>query len=311
MRTRRARRPLVLLVCVIPLAAISLAATADAAKPAKKKAHLTVTSVRPAPGQAKPLHRFAEGKGVEYRVTVRNDGDGPTGKLLHARLDSKDSGALAFRDENNFEMDWIKAGDKTTFPVTAFGSGGSKPTTVSIRVCVSVRGLNKTEGVPLSCRGGPGFAVIAKAYDGSASARQPVFGYGRVESLADPRFTYDANASAREGKFVYTATGQLVHTISGSNGFCSISGSGSGSFARNETKLALDPDLLAYSGSISHPQIVNATQVCYGISSPAPVRTGGITIGPKSRAPLDEGDPLAGTSNGLFGLTFEWRLVPE
>jgi len=294
---------------------IALVATAGlpAATHAAKHADLVITSVKAAPGQPKPLHRIALQPGpVKLRVTVENRGDGPTTKRPHARTEVKPAGGLSFATDDERAFGRVPPGEKTTFDIGAYAEGGPPFIKVlATRVCVSPRGSGNLDRGRLRCRSGPGFAVIARAYDGSVKVTQPIFGYAKIVSDGDPKFTFDIQASARRNKFVYRATGQLVHTVSGSNGVCSISGSDSGGFKREEAELVLDRDLEGYQGSINHPQQVDATQTCNGTEFPAPVRTGGVRIGPKTRDDLSVDEPLTGSVTGVAGDTHEWNLPPD
>lgn len=297
----------------VPVVLAVVAAGLPAAAHAAKRADLVITSVKAAPGQPKPLHRTALEPGpVKLRVTVENRGDGQTAQHPRARTETKRSGGLSFTPDDERTFGRVPPGEKTTFDIGAYAEGGPPFIKVlATRVCVSARGSGDLDRAPIRCRNGPGFAVIARAYDGSVKVTQPIFGYAKIVSIGDPRFTLDEQASQRRNRFVYRAAGQLVHTVSGSNGTCSISGSGNGNFKRDETELVFDTGLNGYQGSISHPQIVDATQTCNGTGFPAPVRTGGVRIGPEVRDDLSIDEPLTGNVTGMVGETYEWNLPPD
>ena len=284
-----------------------------AAPAASKQAKLVVKSVRPAPSEAKPLHRvWKASTPVHLEVKIKNTGGAASSGDPWGRILTRQSGGLGFLRDAGFTIGRLGPGKSRTVDAEALGpSAPDAITSVETRACVSIRGgEDPAEGNRADCRDGPDFAVVPEAYDGSVSATQPLFGYGKIVSLGDPRFTYDSKASEKRGLFIYRATGQLVHTVSGSNGTCSLSGSGSAAFTRKETELVLDTDLLDYQGNITHPQVVNATQTCNGTPFPAPIRTGGLRIGPDTREALSEGDPLKGNTD-VGGIAFEWNLIPE
>lgn len=281
------------------------------AEAGKKKADLFVTSVKAAPGQPKPLHRVALKPGpLTLRVTVENRGDGPTAKHPRARTETKVGGGLTFSPDDERKFNRVPPGEKSTFDIGAYAEGGTPIKVVTTRVCVSPRGSGDVDSGKPRCGNGPDFAVIPNAYDGSTTTTQPIFGYAKIVSVADPRFTLDREASAKRNKFVYRATGQFVHTVSGTNGVCSISGSGGSAFKPKETELVLDRDLESYSGSINHAEVVDSVQTCNGTEFPAPVRTGSARIGPKTRDFLSIGEPLEGTTTA-GGVTFDWNLPPD
>ena len=104
--------------------------------------------------------------------------------------------------------------------------------------------------------------------------------------------------------------GAIEHTVSGSSGLCSISGSKSASFAKAESELVLDKSLQTYRGGISHIDNFPATQTCNGVPLTVPIRTTPLNIGPERRDPPGLDEPLVGTSP-VSGATYKWNLTPR
>ena len=293
------------LAVLVPLAASAHAAT-----------KLVVTSVKAAPSEQKPLHRFLRGPGVELVVKIKNKGtDGvPRGGDHSGVLLSQAAGALSFSHETTFEFPRIGPGETGEAQVDSFGRPFNTPERIDTAVpkaCVPVKGKAVFDGdgnltSRKSCAAGPQFAVIPRAWDGTMSSTQPVYGFGKLESIASPTFRYSAGESQKMGEFVYGGTGDLIHTVSGSNGTCSIRGGKNSKIGRDEAGLVLEPNLLQYHGFMNTSDVFEATMTCNGREFPAQMRTTGIPIGPKHRD--DESETKLKGNGSAGNATYRWEL---
>ena len=289
------------------------AAHAAAKKPAPR---LVVLSVKAAPSERKPLHRFVNGEPFKLLVTIKNVGTGAIAKSASREgvLESHQSGALSYVKEATFKFSRLRPRETQTVEVLALGREPDSRdviTTAVPKACVPQRGnadfnAQGTLKGRVSCAQGPGFAVIPKRWTGTMSVTRPIFGFATMETDAIPTFTYDASVSAHTDKFVYGGTGDLVHSVSGSSAFCSVTGGKNGKIAPGEAFLTLDPSLLDYSGGMTTAEVYEATQTCEGESIQTPIRTDGIKIPVTDR--LDESETkLVGALTELT-LSFKWDL---
>ncbi|MFN8114083.1 MAG: hypothetical protein U0R51_12910 [Solirubrobacterales bacterium] len=289
-----------LLVCLLATAlAIGVPASADAG------ADLRIGSVKAAPGQLKPLHVGGTVGKVRLTAKVKNNGDEPTVKHPFAKLSLRGAGELEFGFHASTNFKQIGPGETGTVRLAADPRLG--PTTYTPRICVSRSGSQIQRARP-SCSDGPDFAAVALTYEGSVSVQLPILGYAKLDSIAGPVFRLDEQASSKRGKFVYKGSGALEHTVSGSSGLCSITGSKSAQIA-DGSDLVFDKTLQDYSGQISNIDVVGTVQTCNGVPLSLPVRTVPLKIGPISRDPPGLDGPLTGTSTA-GGASYKWGLAP-
>ena len=290
------------------------------AKAPPKGPHLIVTSVKAAPDERKPFHRFLNGPHFQLVVKIKNTGTARMSRngIHEGVLLSKSGGALAFAHETNFEIPRVGAGKTVTVEVDASGVGfGNRDriTTAFARACAPVRGnahfnsqgaLNDRQ----NCAKGPEFAVIPRHWQGTMSVTHLIFGYAKMETDATPRFTYSAPVSEHNKEFVYGGVGSLVHSVAGANAFCSIAGGKNGKIGPGAGFLVLEPDLLTYRGGMTTGEVYTATQICNGVSVQVPIRTDGIKI-PSKNVDLGIGTKLQGEASSVGDITFKWEIDAE
>jgi len=87
--------------------------------------HLIVTSVKAAPDERKPFHRFVRGRPFELVVKVKNTGTASvTRKGLHEGVVLlKPNGGLKFVEETHFDFPRLGAGKTAAVDVLATGLG--------------------------------------------------------------------------------------------------------------------------------------------------------------------------------------------
>jgi hypothetical protein len=302
--------------------AAALAGSFDVAyaKPPPSGPHLIVTSVKAVPEEDKPYHRFINGPFFVVLVKIKNTGTARmsrggdhTGVLL-----SRPHGGLRFVHEDDVDLPRIGAGKTATVEAGASVRGFSRPdriTAADLKACVPVRGNAHFNGSGLlndrqNCGKGPQVALIPRHWQGTMSVTHPVFGFAKMETDATARFTYSDPVSQHNGEFVYAAVGSLIHSVSGSNAFCSISGGQNGKIGPGDGFLVLDPDLLTYRGGMMTSEFYLAKQICNGVSVPVGIRTDGIRI-PSKNVDLGIDTKLQGEEPGVGGLTFKWEIDAE
>jgi hypothetical protein len=290
------------------------------AKPPPKGPHLIVTSVKAAADEHKPYHRFINGPGFGFVVTIKNTGNArmSRGGEHSGVMLSKPTGGLRFVHETTFEIPRIGAGKTATVEVPATGRGFGRRDHITAAIpkaCVPVRGNAHFNGSGAlndrqNCGEGPEFALIPRHWQGTMSVTHAIFGYAKLETDATPRFSYSDPVSQHNGEFVYEGVGSLVHSVSGSNAFCSIAGGKNGTIGPGQGFLVLEPDLLGYRGGMTTAEAFMATQTCNGIAIPTPIRTDGIRI-PSTNTDLGADSNLQGSAPGNGGSTFKWEINAE
>lgn len=301
----------------LPITSIlALVALAPLAAPAHAAPKLVVTSVKAAPGEEKPLHRFLRGPGLELVVKIKNKGaDGVPGGGDHSGvLLSKAAGALSFSHETTFEFPRIAPGKTGEAQVDATGGPFNTPDRIDTAVpkaCVPVKGKAAFDGDGSlkgrkSCAEGPQFAVIPRAWDGTMSSTQPVYGFGKLESVASPTFRYSAGASKNVDEFVYGGTGDLIHTVSGSSGTCSIRGGKNSKIGPGDAGLVLEPNLLQYRGFMNTADVFEAKMNCNGRTFPTQIRTTGIPVASTHRD--DESETKLKGNGSAGNATYRWEF---
>lgn len=301
----------------VSLALVASVGAYPAAAAAKTPApRLVVLSVKAAPSERMPLHRFVNGAPIALLVKIKNGGTAAIAKSASREgiLESHQSGTLSYVHETTFEFPRLGSHKTQTVEVFASGrkfAGRDVITTAVPKVCVPQRGRAKFDARgtlkgPLSCAQGPDFAVIPKRWTGTMSVTRPIFGFATMETAATPTFTYEANVSQDENRFVYGGTGDLVHSVSGSGAFCSIKGGKNGKIAPRDAFLVLYPSLLRYYGGMTTTEAYEATETCNGVSIQTPIRTDGIKIPITNREDFSE-TKLVGAVTEV-GLSFKWDL---
>jgi hypothetical protein len=268
----------------------------------------------------KPYHRFIHGPFFVVLVKVKNTGTARmsrggdhTGVLL-----SKPTGGLRFVHEDDVDLPRIGAGKTVTVEAGATVRGFNHPdkiTAAALKACVPVRGNahfngNGSLNDRQNCAKGPDVALIPRHWQGTMTVTHPVFGFAKMETDASARFTYSDPVSQHNREFVYEGVGSLVHSVSGANAVCSISGGQNGKIGPGEGSLVLEPDLLTYRGGMRTSEFYMAKQICNGISVAIGIRTDGILI-PSKNVDLGIGNKLQGEAPSVGGLKFTWDIDAE
>jgi hypothetical protein len=313
--TLRIAKPRIQWLLITSILVLVVDPSAAAARETPKKPRLVVTSVKAAAGEQTPLHRFLQGPGVDLVVKIKNKGTAGTRRGDHSGvLLSKAAGALSFSHETTFEFPRLGPGETAEAEVSASGRPFNTPDRIDTAIpkaCVPVNGSAVFDGSGTltgrkSCAEGPQFAVIPRAWDGTMSSTQPVYGYGKLESVASPTFRYSAGVSKNVGEFVYGGTGDLIHTVSGSNGTCSIRGGKNSKIGPGEAGLVLEPSLLQYRGFMNTTDVFEAKMNCNGRTFPAQMRTTGIPIASTHRD--DESETKLKGNGSAGNATYRWEL---
>ena len=286
------------IVAALLVLGLVLAAPAAAARP-----DFRVKSVRAAPDAAKPFHAFI-GRSETLHVTVVNEGDAPgSGGGLGGDAFLRQSGGLRFLRDNSFQVTRIRPGRSREFTVDI----GGKPMDVyATKVCVSVR---RDSNRGNNCRRGPDFAQIPRTWKGAVSSLDHPGGQPNLnlDTGATATFRYERRVSQNTKRFVWSGTGSLDHTISGTdNGGCTWSGQGSNTIGPGEAGVVLKRNLVDYNGFINTVTTFPATVQCGMSNFTFPVRTTALNIYNKNREEADElrlhGTATAGT------VTYRWDL---
>jgi hypothetical protein len=301
-RTTNSILQVLLLAGIAGIAAVP--AAADAHEHGKKAPRLVVKSVEPAPGDTKPLHRLLGGDPLEFVATIKNKGDATYKGGVDGETLSRSSLGLSFALEDRVHVPRLVPGDRAGLHIDIWGGivgSAGEIDTYAPKFCVAPGRR--------SCAEGPGFAVIPRTWTGTMSTIEPIYGYAKVESDAVPTFTYHAGASQKTRKFVYEGRGDLIHTVSGSNANCSISGGKNSRIGVGESSLTLDPSLLDYYGGITTSDFFFANQTCYGQPSKVAIRTPGIPIARTARSETDRRMQGNGSIPNPSGpITVKWDL---
>ncbi|MFN8160674.1 MAG: hypothetical protein U0R52_06480 [Solirubrobacterales bacterium] len=241
------------LVRLLPVATLALASVLfPAAASARKKPHLTVTSVKAAPNEQKPLHSFWNGSAFQLIATIKNKGDAASkdgqGALKVARPGNR------FFTESDFDLAGIKPGKQKSVALGTFGrvlsDEGLGPRIP--QVCVPVSG----RGGGTSCRAGPRFAVIPRRWSGSIDSTTDADVYND-DAIYEITFRYDSGKSAQTRFFHYrVASGKASLAVSGLDARgCSWSG-GLETSPDQLSSLDFSPAMKRY-GLTIHPKKAN------------------------------------------------------
>jgi hypothetical protein len=233
---------------------------------ARKGPHLVVTSVKAAPGEQAPLHRFWGGDRDRFHLiaTVKNTGKaaskGGAGELQTASGDRPG----VFVGEDNFDLPRLKPGERQNFQLEALGFDGDI-NAYTPRVCVPVKGGSVGRSGPESCRKGPRFGVIPQKWTASITSKDEYKDFTETASY-NYTFAYDAGKSKQVAAFVYKVTGGDAHlSVSGTDAAgCSHSGTFDTTLDRLSTMaIGLRVDKYAVS---AHPKVATfeTTVACPG-----------------------------------------------
>lgn len=206
--------------------AVLVMALLPAMASAREVPHLVVASVKAAPGEQEPLHRFWGGDHDRFQLiaTVKNTGKvaskAGAGELQTASADH----AGAFAGEYNFDLSKIRPGERQNFQLDALGFGRDI-NAYTPRVCVPVGGGGVGQSGPESCRKGPRFGVIPRQWTASITSTDEFDVFIETAGYSFT-FTYDAGRSKQMAVFDYKVKGGEAHlSVSGTDARgCSHSG---------------------------------------------------------------------------------------
>jgi hypothetical protein len=216
------KSPLMRFLPVAVLVMVLFPATASA----RKGPHLVVTSVKAAPGEQAPLHRFwGTNDRFQLIATVKNTGKaasrGGSGALQTASADRPG----AFGTESYFDLPRLKPGERQNFQLGALGFEDDI-NAYTLRLCVPTKGGSiSNQSGPENCRKGPRFGVIPQKWTASITSTDD---FDVFTETAGYNFTfkYDAGRSKQTAVFDYKVTGGEAHlSVSGTDARgCSHSG---------------------------------------------------------------------------------------